>query len=304
VNNLVFRTRHCAWLGAILVVAACSTVPVNLPSVTEQPTNNRSPGKIIWHDLLTDKPAESQRFYEELFGWKFERIGPNFGAIASANYTLIRHNGQLIGGMIDEARLDTTEEISQWIALMSTADIDAAVAKLEQAGGQVFTPPTDLADRGRIAVVADPQGAVFALLETRDGDPADAEPKINAFLWNEVWSDDVDAATAFYSELAGLDSGERAVSGDRPYRYLADDGTPRFGVLPKPVEDLTPLWATYIRVDDPAAIVARVEALGGRVLLDTQDRALGGKVALIAGPSGAGIALQTWEPPEVRAENN
>lgn len=303
-NNLAFRTRHCAWLAAILVVAACSTVPVNLPSVTEQPTNNRLPGKIIWHDLLTDKPAESQRFYEELFGWEFERIGPNFGAIASANYMLIRHNGRLIGGMIDEARLDTTAEISQWIALMSTADIDVAVAKLKQSGGKVFTPPTDLADRGRIAVVNDPQGAVFALLETRDGDPVDVEPEINGFLWNEVWSDDVAAATAFYMELTGLESAAQAVTGDSPYRYLANDGRPRFGVLPKPVEDLTPLWATYIRVDDPAAILARVEELGGRILLDTQERSLGGKVALIAGPSGAGIALQTWEPPADRAENN
>ncbi|MFW2404559.1 MAG: VOC family protein [Gammaproteobacteria bacterium] len=302
-NKFAFSARHCAWLAAVAIVAACSTVPVNLPSVTEQPTNNRLPGKIIWHDLLTDKPAESQRFYEELFGWEFERIGPNFGAIASANYTLIRHNGRLIGGMIDEARLNTTEEISQWIALMSTADIDAAVAKLTQAGGKVFTPPTDLADRGRIAVVNDPQGAVFALLETRDGDPADAEPAINDFLWNEVWSDDVDAATAFYSELAGLDSVDKAVSGDSAYRYLADDDTPRFGIMRKPVEGLTPLWATYIRVADPAAIVARVEELGGRVLLDANDRPAGGKVALIEGPSGAGIALQTWEPPEDRAGN-
>jgi hypothetical protein len=64
-----------------------------------------------------------------------------------------------------------------------------------------------------------------------------------------------------------------------------------------PVEDLTPLWVSYLRIEDATAldaIVARVEELGGSILLDPQDREIGGRVALIAGPSGAGIALQTW----------
>lgn len=291
------------WLGSAVLVAACSTVPVNLPSVTGQATGNRLPGKIVWHDLLTDKPRESQRFYEELFGWEFERIGPNFGPVARANYTLIRHQGRLIGGMIDESTLDTDAEISQWVVLMSTGDIDAAVAQLERAGGSVLTPPTDLADRGRIAVVTDPQGALFALLETRDGDPDEHEPPINGFLWNEVWADDVEAATAFYSGLVGLDAGEEAFAAGQSYRYLSDAGRPRFGILQRPRPDVPPLWATYVRVADPAPIVARVEELGGRVLLDTQERPIGGKVALIADPSGAGIALQTWEPDRLQRED-
>ncbi len=288
--------KHWPCTLAALLLAACSTVPVNLPSVTEEPTNKRLPGKIVWHDLLTDKPAESRRFYEELFGWQFERIGPNFGAIASANYMLIRHDGRLIGGMIDESRLDTDKEISQWVVLMATDDIDAAVDELKAQGGTVFTPPTELADRGRIAVVTDPQGALFALLETRDGDPVDAQPAMNGFLWNEVWVDDVEAATTFYGALVGLEANDASITGDRDYRYLSGDGAPRFGILPKPVEDLTPLWATYVRVEDPAAVVARVEELGGRVLVDVQDRGPGRKVALIADPSGAGIAVQTWQP--------
>jgi len=278
------------------MLAACTTVPVNLPSVTEQPTNNRLPGKIIWHDLVTSKPKETRRFYEELFGWEFERIGPDFGALASTNYTLIRHNGRLIGGMIDESKLDNDVDISQWVALMSTDDIDAAVAKLEQSGGTVYTPPTDLADRGRIAVVADPEGALFALLQTRDGDPVDADPQINGFLWDELWSKDVGAAVNFYQELTGLDAGERAVGEDAEYRYLRAGDMPRFGILPVPFEGAPPVWAPYLRVEDPAAIAARVEALGGRVLIEPEERPIGGTVALIAGPSGAGLVLQTWSP--------
>ena len=75
---------------------------------------------------------------------------------------------------------------------------------------------------------------------------------------------------------------------------LAVDGRPRMGILQDPIEGLPATWASYIRVQDMSAL-ERVEELGGRILLPAEERALGGKVALIAGPSGAGVALQTWE---------
>jgi len=75
---------------------------------------------------------------------------------------------------------------------------------------------------------------------------------------------------------------------------LKIDGEPRAGVLVNPFEGERPVWVNYIRVADPAAITARVEDLGGRILVEAQARAIGGQVAFIAGPSGAGIALQTW----------
>jgi predicted enzyme related to lactoylglutathione lyase len=66
------------------------------------------------------------------------------------------------------------------------------------------------------------------------------------------------------------------------------------GIMPNPLEELGPVWVSYLRVEDPADIAANVEALGGYVIVEAQARSLGGEVAFIAGPSGAGIALQTW----------
>jgi predicted enzyme related to lactoylglutathione lyase len=62
----------------------------------------------------------------------------------------------------------------------------------------------------------------------------------------------------------------------------------------KPLDGLDPVWVSYIRVENPAQITSRVADLGGRVIVEAQPRPLGGEVAFIAGPSGAGIALQTW----------
>ena len=285
--------------GAVFaVVAGCTSFAVNMPAVTDDPTGARLPGKVVWHDLLTDTPKESKRFYGELFGWEFQELGIDLGFFRTVNYTLIRHNGELIGGMVDQTRLDSKADISQWVVLVSVADIEKATATLEASGGSIFTPPTDLADRGRIAIVADSQGALFAMLETKDGDPLDKEPVNGGFLWDEIWSTDVGETVAFYQGIADYDVGERGVGADKTYQFLSTAGQPRAGILANPVEGLQPLWVTYIRVEDPAAITARVEELGGRILLDAQDRDLGGQVALIAGPSGAGIALQSWSPPE------
>ncbi|MGI9341288.1 MAG: VOC family protein [Gammaproteobacteria bacterium] len=299
----MIRLQNLGWMLLAALLTGCASVPINLPAITDQPTNVRQPGRIVWHDLLTDKPAESQRFYEELFGWEFSRIGPNFGPLAQANYLLIRHEGRLIGGMIDENRLNNDKDISQWVVLMSTDDIDGAVAALERAGGTVFTPPTDLADRGRIAVVTDPEGALFALLQTRDGDPPELEPQLNGFLWNELWTDDPTAAASFYADIVGVDKAQSAFDDGGVYYYMSADGAPRFGLLQSPLDGIPALWATYVRVADVAATVARVEALGGRVLLEPQQDPRGGQVALIADPSGAGFALQTWEPDNRLARN-
>jgi predicted enzyme related to lactoylglutathione lyase len=204
--------------------------------------------------------------------------------------------------MVDQAQLKTLEDVSQWISLMSVADVDAATATVTAAGGTVLTAPLDLAQRGRSAVVVDPQGALITLLQTNSRDPLDeAQADVGGFLWNELWTEDISAAAEFYKQLADYSEEGNVVQDNvktsNQYRLLSSQGKPRIGIMKTPVEDLSPIWVSYLRIEDAAAldaIVARVEALGGAILLDPQDREIGGRVALIAGPSGAGIALQTW----------
>ena len=136
----------------LLAMLGCTATGVRLPAVTEAPTGNHDTGRIIWRDLISNKPAESRRFYEELFGWEFESVGNLFNLGGGDVYSLIRHNGRLIGGMVNEARLQNeADDIAQWVVLMSVADVDAATATFASDGGEVLTPPTDVADRGRQA---------------------------------------------------------------------------------------------------------------------------------------------------------
>jgi len=290
--------RCAAALVCVLFVVACATVQIDLPSVSESSSRDRMPGKIIWHDLLTNDLEGSKEFYGSLFGWEFESIGSDSGFSNDSVYTLIRHEGNLIGGMIDTVTLNGRDDISQWVVAMSVLDVDAAAAQFAADGGEVITAPTDLQRRGRLAVVRDAEGALLALLQTRDGDPVDSEPVVNEFLWDELWTSNIDKATSFYSNVTGMQADEWDVDHDQSsnatYRLLKAGETPRVGVMVNPLEGLNPVWVSYLRVESPADIAARSDALGGRVIVAAQARPLGGEVAFIAGPSGAGIALQTW----------
>ncbi len=281
-----------AALGALLA-AACATTRLDIPAL---PGEGSTPGKIVWHDLITDTPEASRTFYRELFGWEFKALG------GGVNYEVIYHQGQPIGGLVDQTRLPLQTDISQWVVVLSVDDTDAAAAKFSAAGGTVFTPPTSLGSRGRLAVVADPQGAVLALLESGGHDPADngAVPASGNFLWNELWTGDVTRAGDFYATLAPYVDTARDLEyqGQRvDYEILSSANQARLGIRNNPITQLPPQWVSYLRVADTQQmqdLLARVESLGGKVLVPATARPAGGEVAIIADPSGAGIALQTW----------
>jgi predicted enzyme related to lactoylglutathione lyase len=282
-------------ISVFSMVAGCTTLNIELPSVTQAPTNARYPGKVIWHDLLTNDIEGSKRFYGGLFGWQFDELPLTLGMGASSKYLLISHQGKLIGGMVDVSNVDKEINSSQWVVLMSVADVDQAVADIKRAGGTVLTPPTDLNERGRIALATDVEGALFAVLETRSGDPLDREPAVGEFMWDEVWTSDVDKAADFYKSVAPFELVDKEL-GNASYKGLLVDEKPRAGVLLNPAAEqgLKPTWVSYIKVQD-MSVLDKVAGLGGQVLLGAENRPIGGQVAIITGPSGAGVVLQTWD---------
>ncbi|MEP5568973.1 MAG: VOC family protein [Halioglobus sp.] len=294
---------YLALLFTAVALTACSTSNINMPALDGAADGNRLPGKFIWHELITDTPEKTKRFYNELFGWEFEPLDDK-----RINYSLIRHNGEAIGGLIDQNQLPNEADISQWVALLAVSDIEQATQQLADSGGTVFTPPTSLGSRGQIAVVADPQGALFSFLQTNDGDPADTEelPSYGSFFWHELWTSEIDSAVNFYSQFAPYQMEAIAMESEQgPIDYVVMNAQDRKrgAIRENPFEGLPPIWVNYLRIADNAeleSILSKVEALGGEILVPAVVRAGGGAVAVIAGPSGAGIALQTW-PDEARA---
>jgi predicted enzyme related to lactoylglutathione lyase len=289
--SIARSTLIAACTAVALVLAGCAAVdPARIPAIDAGDGSTRLPGKVVWHDLLTEDPAAARRFYGGLFGWSFRDVDIGGGQ----TYTVIEHNGRGIGGLVDARGINRDANVSRWIPVLSVADMNAAMAEVRAGGGNVFQPPVDIPQRGRVAVIGDPQGAVLTLLEPRTGDPADRPINDGDWLWNEVWSSDPAATIGFYRRL--VPEYEAVRVGKDAYTYLKADGQPRFGVLPKPVARIKDTWMAYVRVADPAATATAAERLGGAVLLAPRQNPLAGEVAILNDPSGAGFLVQTWDP--------
>ncbi len=275
------------------LLSSCGSVQVSLPAISQENTGHHDSGRVIWHDLLVRDIRTAEKFYGELFGWQFKQLDL-YGNGKQGNYSLIMHKGRPIAGMVDTTQLRKDVNLVQWVSVFSTADIDKAVSSVKTAGGTVYTAPSSIGERGELAVVADSQGGLFAMLQTKTGDPAETSPEVGGFLWDELWTRDTEKAKTFYQALFPYDSKTADLENGDTYHYFATNQTPRAAVITNPVDGLAPTWVTFIRVDDPASIVAKAEQLGGKVLLDVQDNPVGGKLAIIQDPDGAGFVVQTW----------
>jgi predicted enzyme related to lactoylglutathione lyase len=278
-----------SFLVALLALAfvGCAHEPLHVPPVTPEPTGLHLTGKFVWFDLFTRDLPEARHFYEALLGWSFQQT-PG----AEERVMTIDYDGIPIGNAVAVARAKIKDKPSRWLSYMSVMDVDQAILRVEQHQGSVYMPARNLPDRGRVAVVLDPEGAPFALVASTTGDPPDNGFDRNDFFAAELWARDRDAAIAFYQAVAGYTL-ELADLGDgKTYYLLVENDTPRAGVVQIPWEDVKPNWVPYIAVADVDAVAEKVASLGGKLLIEPDPDIREGKVAIIADPSGAVFAVQ------------
>jgi uncharacterized protein len=116
------------------------------------------PGSVIWNENLSRHYEANQAFYAAVFGYEFGDIGAE-----GVRYATLDLGGRMVGG-IGEIGADQPADVpASWRTYFGVADTDASVAKATELGGSVIAPAWD-SPYGRMAVVTDDQGAVFALM--------------------------------------------------------------------------------------------------------------------------------------------
>ena len=116
-------------------------------------------GMFHWNELLTGDVAKCKAFFTDVAGWSFEDMPMPQGA-----YTLAKSGDNVVGGIMDKSNTGMPEMPSHWAAYISVDDVDAAVGKVEGAGGKVLQPCFDVEGVGRIAIIADPSGAAVGIM--------------------------------------------------------------------------------------------------------------------------------------------
>ncbi|MBD3729151.1 MAG: VOC family protein [Sphingomonadales bacterium] len=256
-------------------------------------------GAFIWYELMTPDAAAAKQFYDAVVGWNLQQHG-GASATGAQYYMIGRSDGGFAGGVLEL----TGEMIEQgaspaWLPYICIADVDGAAGELVAAGGATHLAPTDMAGVGRIAMVSDPWGAVFYLMNPTPP-PGNPDAKSDVFSptdaqhvrWHDLWTEDQPAAAALYGELFGWKVEGAVPMGDgREYQFL-HNGAGMFGGLGTALADGPgPRWALYIGVDDIDRAMGAVEA-GGGTLLGSPNPVPGGDFAVHAqDPQGARFGL-------------
>ena len=256
-------------------------------------TTPYQPGTPCWIDLVVPDQQAALDFYATLFGWAGE-IGP----AETGGYAVCTLRGKPTAGIMSaQAMGDTPTPPTVWTTHISSADVNAAEQAVTRAGGTVIVPPMDVMELGRMLVVSDPTGAVFGVWQPGTFIGAGIVNEPGSFVWNELATTDLKQASAFYSEVLGIETtpmegaenyfaltvNDRTVGGARELGPETPAGTP-------------PHWLVYFSVDDTDASVATLEGAGGTVLQRPFDMAAG-RMAVVQDPQGATFALISAQGP-------
>lgn len=248
-----------------------------------------SHGRFVWYELLTTDIKAAKAFYTDVVGW-----GTRDASMRGSVYSLFTVGDAPVAGLMnlpEEARRAGAPP--HWIGYVGVDDVDAAVDRIRQLGGEIRVPPTSIPNISRFSVVADPQMATFALVKgLKPGQEQSAEPGTPGRVgWHELLAADWEKAFVFYSELFDWQKKTTDVSPIGTYQQFSSGGETIGGMSTKPPTLPLPFWLYYFNIDDVAAAAKRVEAGGGQILYGPTEVPGGAWIVHCADPRGAIFGL-------------
>ncbi len=177
-----------------------------------------------------------------------------------------------------------------WLTYVNVDSADATVAKVSANGGTVLAPPMDVMEAGRMAIFADPLGAVIGLWQPNQHTGAQVANEPGTYCWSELITTDLDASKAFYGAVFGWGAEDQGPPGGPPaYTEWKLTGKSVGGMMAKTPEmpaEMPPNWGVYFAVADTDATVAKAQELGASLFMGPTDIEPG-RFAVLADDVGA-----------------
>ena len=224
-----FRQHMPAWCSRRLAIAVALTaglaIPLAgeaqsaLPPLVDPPSQEHHTGKVVLQELITPDLAAAKAFYGGLFGWTFKDTPLGSTAIYSQAYL----GDEPVAGIVELKLTPGVQRQPSWITFMSTPNVDTTAAAALSDGAKQLLAPRMVPGRGMEAVFADPQGAVFGMLSSQTGDPADVLAAPGEWIWSSLVASDPDHDAAFYQKLFNYDVYELPTEGSGLHLIFASD---------------------------------------------------------------------------------
>jgi predicted enzyme related to lactoylglutathione lyase len=244
---------------------------------------SHAPGTFSWVDLATTDADGAKRFYGSLLGWEFE----DMPVPDAPPYSMATIGGRTVAALY--AKRDDAQP-SAWLSYVTVADADAIATRATELGATAISEPFDVLEAGRMAVLQDPTGAVFAIWQPRASIGAQLVNDVGSLTMNQLNTSDTDAAQRFYSGLFGW-TFQQVATGDQAFWSINNGGRLNGGMMPVPAGwEIPSHWLVYFTTADIDASVAQIHELGGGVTVGPLPIPAG-RFAVATDPQGASFAL-------------
>jgi predicted enzyme related to lactoylglutathione lyase len=247
------------------------------------------PGTFCWVDLQTTDPAGAKAFYSGLFGW----VADDMPAGEAGTYTMLSLGGDEVCAMYEMDPGQREQGIpSYWLSYVSVEDAGATAARARELGGKVYGDAFDVLDVGRMAIIGDPEGAMFVAWQPRAHIGARRVNDVGCMSWNELQTRDPGAASKFYGGLFGWETVPIEDDGKLVYTTVKNKGSQNGGFMPLAEQhgEAPSFWLPYFTVSSRDGAAEKVQELGGALLAGPLDLPAG-KIAVLADPQGAAFAV-------------
>ena len=272
------------------------------------------PGVPCWVDTTQPDPQAAAEFYGGLFGWEFEEKMPEGSGMHYLEATIGGRRAAAISSQPEGSPPQAT-----WNSYVWVESADDAAAKVKEAGGTVISEPMDVMDAGRLAIFADPEGAVFGVWQANEHRGAAVVNEHGGVNFNDLNTRDAESAKAFYGAVFGwraleMEGGfsmwvlpgygdfleeinpgtkERNTELGAPEGFV--DVVASIAPIPDDQPDTPAHWGITFAVDDADAAAAKATELGGSLVMPPTDMPWV-RMSVIADPQGATFVASQFKP--------
>ncbi|HZO78221.1 MAG TPA: VOC family protein [Solirubrobacteraceae bacterium] len=287
---------------------------INQSGATMRERDGYPAGVPCWIDTSQPDPEAAVSFYGGIFGWEIEDAMPH-GSPGSYYIARLRGGDVAAIGSLPES----SPPVARWNTYIWVESADEAASKVQSVGGRVISDPFDVMDAGRMAVCADPEGAVFCIWQAKRHRGARIVNEPGSLNFNGLHTRDPNGAKSFYGSVFGWEVlrtaddwqawrlpgyGDFLEQSDPGLRErMAQSGAP--AGFEDVVATLNPItdgqaevpvhWSVTFAVDDADATASRAAELGGRVIVAPFD-APWVRMTVIGDPQGATFVASKFAP--------
>lgn len=258
-----------------------------------------APGSFCWIELATSDQNSAKSFYTALFNWT-----ANDSPMAPGEfYTIFQLRGRAAAGgytLMPDQRSQGVPP--NWLLYVCVENADESASRAASLGGKILRGAFDVFGFGRMAVLQDPAGAVFAVWQPLQHAGIGVQEDPGSFCWADLSLPDRNAAIPFYEGLFGwkITPGEGKENDASVYLHIKN-GEQLIGGVPSASQrdpNAPPHWLIYFAVEDVFASADKAKAVGAAIYFPPTKMEHVGDLSVLADPQGAVFALFTLEKKE------